>query len=56
VASDTDGGTSRAYRAMAIPTLFVVDREGTVRDVMVGYSSDRLAEVEETLRSLMGGT
>jgi len=56
VASDPEGDTSRAYKAMAIPTLFVVDREGTVRDVMVGYSSDRLAEVEETLRSLMGGT
>jgi thiol-disulfide isomerase/thioredoxin len=54
VASDPDGGTSRAYRAMAIPTLFVVDREGTVRDVMVGYSSDRLAEVEQKLRELMG--
>jgi thiol-disulfide isomerase/thioredoxin len=56
VASDAGGGTSRAYRAIAIPTLFVVDREGKVRDVMVGYSSDRLARVETTLRELVGGT
>jgi hypothetical protein len=34
----------------------VVDREGKVRDVMVGYSSDRLARVETTLRELVGGT
>ncbi len=53
VASDPDGGTSRAYRAMALPTLFVLDRQGTVRDVSVGYSSDHLAEVEAKLRELM---
>jgi thiol-disulfide isomerase/thioredoxin len=56
VASDLDGLTSRAYRASAIPTLFVVDKQGTVRDVMVGYSSDRLAEVEKTLASLIAGS
>lgn len=55
VASDLDGLTSRAYRASAIPTLFVVDKQGTVRDVMVGYSSDRLAEVEKTLAALIAG-
>jgi len=53
VASDSDGGTSRAYRAMALPTMFVLDRDGTVRDVSVGYSSDHLAEVEAKLRELM---
>jgi thiol-disulfide isomerase/thioredoxin len=56
VAADLDGLTSRAYRASAIPTLFVVDKQGTVRDVMVGYSSDRLAEVEKTLEGLISGS
>lgn len=56
VASDRDGLTSRAYRASAIPTLFVVDKQGTVRDVMVGYSSDRLAEMEKTLEVLVAGS
>jgi thiol-disulfide isomerase/thioredoxin len=56
VAADLDGLTSRAYRASAIPTLFVVDKQGTVRDVMVGYSSDRLAEVEKTLAALIAGS
>jgi thiol-disulfide isomerase/thioredoxin len=56
VASDLDGLTSRAYRASAIPTLFIVDKHGTVRDVMVGYSSDRLAEMEKTLASLIAGS
>jgi thiol-disulfide isomerase/thioredoxin len=56
VASDLDGLTIRAYRASAIPTLFVVDKQGTVRDVMVGYSSERLAEVEKTVASLIAGS
>jgi thiol-disulfide isomerase/thioredoxin len=54
VLSDDDAETSRAYRAMALPTLFIIDRQGIVRDVMVGYSSARLAEAEVTLRRLVG--
>jgi len=50
IASDFSGETSRAYRAHAIPTLFVIDRKGVVRDVMVGYSAERL----QALRSLLG--
>jgi peroxiredoxin len=53
VLSDPDGTTSRAYRAMAIPTLFVIDRDGTVRDVVVGYQSDRFAEIEARLEHLL---
>jgi thiol-disulfide isomerase/thioredoxin len=54
VLSDEDGDTSRVYRAMALPTLFVIDRDGTVRDVMVGYSSSRLAKAEAKVRELIG--
>ena len=39
---------------MALPTLFVIDRDGTVRDVMVGYSSTRLAQAEAKVRELIG--
>jgi peroxiredoxin len=53
VLSDPDGTTSRAYRAMAIPTLFVIDRDGTVQDVVVGYQSDRFAEIEAKLENLL---
>ncbi|HYH43050.1 MAG TPA: redoxin domain-containing protein [Burkholderiales bacterium] len=54
VLSDEDGDTSRVYRAMALPTLFVIDRDGNVRDVMVGYSSSRLAKAEAKVRELIG--
>jgi len=53
VHSDPEATTSKAYRALAIPTLFVIDRQGTVRDVVVGYQSDRLAEVESRVQKLL---
>lgn len=53
VASDESGQTSRAYRAMSIPTLFVIDRTGVVREVVVGYSPDRLAQAERLVEQLV---
>jgi peroxiredoxin len=53
VASDDEAETSRAYRAHSIPTLYVIDREGIVRDVQVGYSSARLAQTEAKLKELL---
>jgi hypothetical protein len=38
---------------MAIPTLFVIDRDGAVKDVVVGYQSDRFAQVEATVERLL---
>jgi hypothetical protein len=38
---------------MAIPTLFLIDHEGTVRDVVVGYQSQRFAELESKLEALL---
>jgi len=51
--SDPNAATTQAYRALAIPTLFVIDREGTIRDVVVGYQSNRLAEVEASVQKLL---
>jgi cytochrome c biogenesis protein CcmG/thiol:disulfide interchange protein DsbE len=33
---DTDGRVSRSYRLEALPTSFFVDREGVIREVVVG--------------------
>jgi peroxiredoxin len=51
--SDESGATQRAYRAYALPTLFVIDRRGVVRDVMVGFSSERLRAIESLLERLL---
>jgi thiol-disulfide isomerase/thioredoxin len=53
ILSDETGQTTRAYRAMAVPTVFAVDRTGVVRDVMVGYSEPRLAEFAAVLDRLV---
>lgn len=51
--SDESGVTQRAYRAYALPTLFVIDRRGVVRDVMVGFSTERLRSIEGLLERLL---
>jgi thiol-disulfide isomerase/thioredoxin len=53
VFSDESGETVRSYRAFALPTMFVIDRRGRVRDVVVGYSSVRLRQVEQLLSRLL---
>ena len=53
IASDATGRTSRAYRALAVPTVFVIDQGGTVRDVMVGYSGRRLAQMQRLVEQLV---
>jgi thiol-disulfide isomerase/thioredoxin len=53
VFSDDTGATSRSYRAQVIPMVFVIDKQGEVRDVVVGYSSDRLAKVETLVKKLV---
>lgn len=53
VASDPDGETTRVFKAFALPTMFVIDREGKVRDAMVGYSSDGLRKTENAVRALV---
>lgn len=53
LASDGSGQMLRAYRAFALPTLFVIDKHGKVRDVLVGYSTPRLREIETLVRKLI---
>jgi thiol-disulfide isomerase/thioredoxin len=53
VASDETEETSAAYGVRAIPTLFVVDKKGVIRDVFVGYDPRRHKEIEKLLKSLL---
>jgi peroxiredoxin len=56
VLSDPDGSTAQAYQAFALPTVFVIDRAGVVRDVSVGYDPRRIAELEATVARLLSET
>jgi peroxiredoxin len=53
IASDASGRATLAYKALALPTLFVIDRKGTVREVVVGYSEERLTHVEALIEQLL---
>ncbi len=53
LASDADGETSQAYGVSALPTLFIIDKRGVVRDVFVGYDPARLAKAEALVRTLL---
>jgi hypothetical protein len=45
--------TTESYRVSELPTVIVIDRRGTVRDVATGYGGTRMAEVEELVRRLL---
>lgn len=53
VLADRSTKTTQAYRGYALPTLFVVDRRGVVADVMVGYSTRRLTQIESLVSTLI---
>jgi thiol-disulfide isomerase/thioredoxin len=53
VFADPSGATTKAYRALALPTVFVLDKGGTVRDVMVGYSTPGLSRLETLVKRLI---
>ena len=53
IAVDPKGDTSGAYEVSALPTLFVIDKRGVVRDVVVGYDEGRDAQIESLLKELL---
>lgn len=53
VVSDETGRTTQAYRARAIPAVYVIDRSGTVREVMIGYDSQKLGKLDTLVERLL---
>ena len=53
IASDPTSATSLAYGVRNIPTLFVIDKRGVVRDVAIGYDPAREAQIEQLVRQLL---
>lgn len=56
VASDESERTTLAYGALALPTLYVIDQKGTVREVMTGFSRTRLRAIESLIEALVAET
>jgi thiol-disulfide isomerase/thioredoxin len=53
VASDTSEDLSVAYSVRALPTMFVIDKKGVIREVVVGFDPTRKAEIEKLLTALL---
>lgn len=53
VLSDPEGQTAQLYQAFALPTLFVIDQDGVVRDVSVGFDPARIRALEATVQRLL---
>jgi thiol-disulfide isomerase/thioredoxin len=53
IASDSTNATSLAYGVRNIPTLFVIDKRGVVREVSTGYDPGMHAQLENLVRQLL---
>ncbi|MEK7766999.1 MAG: TlpA disulfide reductase family protein, partial [bacterium] len=50
---DQDGAVSSAYRVFGIPTLYVVDKTGILRQKYVGYRQDLEQLLEQVITPLL---
>jgi peroxiredoxin len=53
VASDESYATQRAFGVRALPTVFIIDKRGVIRDVSVGFDPRKEAQTEVLLRRLL---
>jgi peroxiredoxin len=53
VASDPNGATFSTYGVSAIPTMFIIDKKGVVREVAVGYDPGRHKALEKLMQTLL---
>lgn len=49
VARDSDGSVARAYCVFALPTTFIVGRDGLVQAVFSGWTQDTAEQIDEAL-------
>jgi thiol-disulfide isomerase/thioredoxin len=52
-AADESGDATKAYGVSSLPTLFVIDKRGVVRDVLVGYQPGQEARTERLVQQLL---
>jgi thiol-disulfide isomerase/thioredoxin len=53
VGADKAGDTTQAYHVVSLPSVFVIDKRGVVRDVMVGFDPGREPQVEALVKQLL---
>ncbi|MEO7329086.1 MAG: TlpA disulfide reductase family protein, partial [Minicystis sp.] len=53
VASDPDEATARAYGVSALPTMYLIDKKGVIREVSVGYDPGQHKQLEKLIQTLL---
>jgi thiol-disulfide isomerase/thioredoxin len=53
IGTDESSMTQRAFGVRALPTVFVIDKRGVIRDVSVGFDPQKEAEMESLLTRLL---
>jgi len=53
IGTDESSMTQRAFGVRALPTVFVIDKRGVIRDVSVGFDPHKEAEMEALLTRLL---
>lgn len=53
VASDVGDATAATYGVRALPTFFVIDKRGVIRDVVIGYDPSSHGRIEKLIETLL---
>ena len=53
VARDADGICPTEFEVMAMPSAFIIDKQGRIRKVHLGFKQDDVREIRETVLALM---
>lgn len=53
VASDANETAMAAYGVKVLPTLFIIDKKGVIRDVSLGFDPTKHADIEKLLKTLL---
>ncbi|HTM45955.1 MAG TPA: redoxin domain-containing protein [Polyangiaceae bacterium] len=53
VIADADAQITRDYHALLLPTVFVIDKQGRVRDVVVGFQRARMEQLGQFVQRLI---
>jgi thiol-disulfide isomerase/thioredoxin len=53
VALDPDGRCPAVYDVKAMPTSFLIDRKGNIREVYLGFKSSKKAAIKEQIQALL---
>ena len=53
VASDPKEATAAAYGVSALPTLFLIDKKGVIREIEVGYDPSHHKDLEKLIQTLL---